>query len=57
MKEKLQIEMDAKNRAYAFIVAMGLLNEFAQFCETIEKYSSEEIHTATLLTLAEQHLM
>ena len=32
MEEKLQIERDAKNRAYAFILSMGLLNEFAQFC-------------------------
>ena len=54
MKEKLQIERDAKNRAYAFIAAMGLFNEFAQFSEATKEYSSEEIHTATLLTLAEQ---
>ena len=32
MENKLQIERDAKNRAYAFILSMGLLNEFAQFC-------------------------
>ena len=32
MENKLQIERDAKNRAYAFILSMGLFNEFAQFC-------------------------
>ena len=30
--EKFNIEMNAKNRAYAFILASGLLNEFAEYC-------------------------
>lgn len=32
--EKFEIEMNAKNKAYYFILSHNLLNEFAEFCKT-----------------------
>lgn len=46
--DKLQIERDAKNRAYAFILAMGLLSEFAIFCETTQAAEPHELCTQLL---------
>lgn len=31
--EKFEIEMNAKNKAYYFILSHNLLNEFADFCK------------------------
>ena len=41
--DKLQIERDAKNRAYAFILAMGLLSEFAIFCDKTQGSDPTEL--------------
>ena len=41
--DKLQIERDAKNRAYAFILAMGLLNEFAIFCDKTQDAKPDKL--------------
>ena len=51
--DKFTIEKNAKNRAYAFIIAMGLFNEFSKVTKTTENYTPEEIHTATLHFIAE----
>ena len=41
--DKLQIERDAKNRAYAFILAMGLLGEFAKFCDMTQEAKPDKL--------------
>ena len=46
--DKLQIERDAKNRAYAFILSMGLLNEFAQFCVITQDIDPTDLAKALL---------
>lgn len=35
-QEKFEVEKAAKNRAYSFIIAMGLLKEFSQFCDATQ---------------------
>ena len=37
LKEQLEIEKNAKNRAYSFIISNGLLYEFRDWCEATEK--------------------
>lgn len=38
---KFEIEMNAKNEAYYFILSNGLFKEFAEFCKT---YHSSDPH-------------
>lgn len=33
LKEEFEIEKNAKNRAYSFILSRGLLSEFGEWCE------------------------
>lgn len=33
LNKKLKVEMDAKNRAYFFILSHGYFNEFYEFCK------------------------
>ena len=35
-KKKFKIEMDAKNKAYYFILSNGLLDAFYLFCQTYD---------------------
>jgi GTP1/Obg family GTP-binding protein len=41
-EEAFQIEKNAKNRAYAFILSNGLLDRFSQFCK--ETSGIEDLH-------------
>lgn len=34
LEREIQIEMNAKNRAYYFILSNGLFRRFANFCQT-----------------------
>ena len=54
--EKFKIEMNAKNRAYAFIIASGLLNEFAEFCTMAADLDPHAICVAALERLADERL-
>jgi hypothetical protein len=49
--DKLTIEINAKNRAYAFIIAAGLFHKFAEFCE---EFKDVDPHDLCLTTLAMQ---
>ena len=51
---ELQIEMDAKNRAYAFIIASGLFHRFAEFCEETRDLNPHELCIKMLAVQAEQ---
>ena len=46
--DKLQIERDAKNRAYAFILAMGLLPQFQQFINETQDIDPADLAKALL---------
>jgi len=35
MKKDFEVEMDAKNQAYAFILSHGLLTQFSEFSRTV----------------------
>lgn len=50
---KLQVEMNAKNRAYAFIIASGLFNKFAEFCEKTKDLNPHELCLELLAMSAE----
>lgn len=43
IKEKFEVEKDAKNRAYAFIIAMGLLPQFQQFINETHDIDPHEL--------------
>ncbi|MBR5476679.1 MAG: hypothetical protein IKV17_07675 [Bacteroidaceae bacterium] len=51
---KLQIEMDAKNRAYAFIIASGLFHKFAEFCDMTADLNPHELCINMLAMQAQQ---
>jgi hypothetical protein len=51
---KLQIEKDAKNRAYAFIIASGLFHKFAEFCEMTRDLEPHDLCIKMLALEAEQ---
>ena len=51
---KLQIEKDAKNRAYAFIIAAGLFHKFAEFCEMTRDLNPHDLCIKMLALEAEQ---
>lgn len=50
IKEKLEVEKDAKNRAYAFIIAMGLLPQFQEFIN--ETHDIDDPHELCIKLLA-----
>lgn len=50
-EEAFQIEMNAKNQAYAFILSNGLLDRFAQFCK--ENSRTENRHPFCIEVLKE----
>ena len=50
----LKTEKDAKNRAYAFIIAQGLFSKFAEFCELTRDLEPHELCTMMLAPQAEQ---
>ena len=54
--EKFNIEMNAKNRAYAFILASGLLNEFADFCDMTADLDPHEVCVAALERIADERI-
>jgi hypothetical protein len=43
IKEKLKVEKDAKNRAYAFIIATGLLPQFQKFVNETHDIDPHEL--------------
>ena len=43
IKEKFEVEKVAKNRAYSFIIAMGLIREFQQFCNETQYIDPTEL--------------
>ena len=49
--------MNAKNRAYAFILASGLLNEFAEFCDMTADLDPHEVCVAALERIADKRLI
>ena len=51
LRNQFKIEMDAKNKAYAFILHNGLFNEFSEFCKAT---SGRDPHKLCLTILAEQ---
>ena len=52
--DKLTIEMNAKNRAYAFIIAAGLFHKFAEFCEEFKDIDPHDLCIKMLALEAEQ---
>jgi hypothetical protein len=46
--KKFQIEMNAKNQAYYFILSHGLLDQFTEFCEN---YHSDDPHADCVRSL------
>lgn len=52
--EKFNIEMNAKNRAYAFILSSGLLNEFAEFCDMTSGLDPHDVCVAALERIADE---
>ena len=51
--DKFTIEMNAKNRAYAFIIAVGLFHKFAEFCEETKDIDPHDLCLTTLAMQAE----
>lgn len=49
-KTKLQNEIDAKNKAYAFIIANGLMREFYYFCNLTQNLNAHELCVEMLTT-------
>lgn len=43
IQEKFEIEKAAKNRAYSFIIAMGLLPQFQQFVNETHDIDPQEL--------------
>ena len=43
LKREFKIEMDAKNRAYAFILHNGLFDEYSKFCKAINGYDPHKL--------------
>ena len=43
IKEKFEIEKNAKNRAYSFILSRGLLYEFRDWCKATDKINPFEL--------------
>lgn len=54
--EKFNIEMNAKNRAYTFILSSGLLNEFAEFCDMTSGLDLHDVRVAALERIADERL-
>ena len=54
--EKFNIEMNAKNRAYAFILSSGLLNEFAEFCDMTSGLDPHDVCVAALERIADERI-
>lgn len=53
LNKRFEIEMDAKNTAYYFILSHGYFDDFAKFCET---YHSENPHKDCVELLLKQCL-
>lgn len=51
--DKFTIEKNAKNRAYAFIIAAGLFHKFAEFCEETKDIDPHDLCLTTLVMQAE----
>lgn len=52
LRAKFEIEKNAKNKAYAFIIAAGLLEQFSEFCKAFQ--NTEDWHkVATTLLVSE----
>ena len=49
--EAFEIEKNAKNRAYTFIIACGLLDKYSEFCQ---KFSDIDDWHATAVMLLEE---
>lgn len=47
-------EKDFKNRAYAFIIATGLMNEYKRFCEVSKNVDSHQLCMMMMEHLAER---
>jgi len=50
-KKLFKIEMDAKNRAYAFILGNGLLNRFSEFSKLTQGF---DCHKLALMMLSNE---
>ena len=51
--DKFTIEKNAKNRAYAFIIALGLFQQFAEFCEETKNLDAHELCNNALQIFAD----
>lgn len=51
-KHKFMVEMDCKNEAYAFILQMGLLDEFARFSRSLSQ--GDDPHALCISILSNQ---
>lgn len=51
MRREFEIEKNAKNQAYAFIIAAGLLDDFSNFCKQVK---TNDWHKTAVSALAEQ---
>lgn len=47
---KFEIEKDAKNEAYSFILSHGLFKEFAEFCKTYHSCNPHKDCVKSLLS-------
>lgn len=46
-------EKDCKNRAYAFIMATGLMNEYKKFCELSKDIEAHKLCTMIIMNRVE----
>ena len=51
-KHKFKVEMDCKNEAYAFILQMGLLDEFSRFSRSLSQ--GDDPHALCISILSNQ---
>lgn len=49
LQAKFEIEKNAKNKAYAFIIAAGLLEQFSEFCKAFQEDTEDWHKVATTL--------
>lgn len=55
MRRKLEIEKNAKNQAYAFILTAGLLNDFSKFCKQVKTNDWHKTATTALVKQASKN--
>lgn len=53
IQRRYDVEKNAKNKAYSFIIAMGMMDRFAQFCRDYHGIDHHEAAAGMLAAQAE----